>query len=86
MRQKVHKKWKEFLQRYKAHWGFIGIVQIPHHGSALNYNPNINYNYPKISVISAGKSNRFGHPDQSTLKDIILNGGIPFVCHRRLEK
>jgi len=73
------KKWAEIVQRYKTYWNQIGVVQIPHHGSTHNYNCEINQGTKKLSIISCGASNQYGHPHQSTLKQIILDGGSPVI-------
>ena len=74
-----NKKWKQFLNHYKKYWEYVGTIQIPHHGSKYNYNRKINQGNPKISIISAGINNIYRHPHASTLKDIVLDDGIPIV-------
>lgn len=76
---KGNQKWTQFLAHYKKYWDYVGTVQIPHHGSKYNYNQNINRGKPKISIISAGINNIHRHPHASTLKDIILDNGIPII-------
>ena len=67
-------KWKQFVNFYRKYWDIVGTVQIPHHGSRHNYNPEINRS-PKFSIISAGYKNSYGHPHISTLKEILLCDG-----------
>lgn len=72
-------KWTQFINHYNDYWKNVGIVQIPHHGSKYNYNREINNENSKISIISAGIKNRHRHPHASTLKDIILDYGLPLI-------
>jgi len=72
-------KWGSLYSKYKDYWNSIGVIQIPHHGSSHNYNKEINKIHPVISIISAGKLNRHDHPDSSTIKNIVLDGGIPII-------
>lgn len=76
---KGKQKWNQFTTNYGRYWDLVGTVQIPHHGSRLNYNREINMNKPKISIISAGYSNRYRHPHASTVRDIIKDGGSPIL-------
>lgn len=54
---------------YSEYWDSIGILQVPHHGSEHNLNCGL-YTPPKLCIISAGIKDRYGHPDQQTLKAI----------------
>ncbi|NVO10106.1 MAG: MBL fold metallo-hydrolase [Bacteroidales bacterium] len=76
-------KWNQFINHYKDFWDLVGTVQIPHHGSRHNYNREINLNYPKLSIISAGYSNCHRHPHSSTVRDIIKDGGLPIMITER---
>lgn len=71
----------EYYKRVPKNGSIIGTVQIPHHGSGYN---NSHYalkylNNPErvISVISCGEINRFNHPSNKTISDIINLGGYP---------
>lgn len=45
------------------------ILKVPHHGSSYSSSESfISAVSPTLSVISVGKNNRFGHPDERTLK------------------
>lgn len=72
-------KWRQFINFYKNYWDYVGTVQIPHHGSHHNYNRKINMSIPKLSMISAGYSNRYKHPHKGTIKNIQKDGGIPIL-------
>ena len=46
----------------------IDILKVGHHGSNTSSSEKfIKYTKPKISIISVGKNNKFGHPKQSVL-------------------
>lgn len=47
----------------------IDVIKIPHHGSKKGLTPGfLKLAEPKVSVISVGVKNRFGHPADSTLE------------------
>ena len=70
------RNWDRLYNWYKSYWNKIGTVQIPHHGSSYNYNREINKNLIMFSIISAGHNNKHKHPHVSTMRDILLDGGI----------
>ena len=69
---------KDLKTRYKRYWPYIGCVQIPHHGSKDSYNPML-IEENQSCIISAGKKNRYNHPDSQVINDILLRDGIPFI-------
>ncbi len=74
-----NQKWEKLYSAYQNYWDYIGIVQVPHHGSYYNYNDSINIRSGMINIISAGRQNNYGHPHGSTLRKILLKGGLPFI-------
>lgn len=65
----------------------IDILKVGHHGSKTSSSKYfINYISPKYSIISVGKNNLFGHPNQEVLKNLNdskvlrtdINGSIEF--------
>lgn len=47
----------------------VDVLKAGHHGSKTSSNPKfIKAIEPKLALISVGKNNRYGHPNQSTLK------------------
>lgn len=80
---KGRQMYMQLARSYKWYWPYIGFVQIPHHGSWYNYNVEINRHSPLVSVISAGRFNKYGHPHRKTLFCIISNGGLPVVVDER---
>jgi beta-lactamase superfamily II metal-dependent hydrolase len=77
---KGEQKWAQFINHYKNYWDYVGVVQIPHHGSKYNYNRQINQNNPKLSIISSGIKNRYRHPHASTLKRYYLRLWFAINC------
>lgn len=63
---------------YEKYWSTIGCFQVPHHGSAWNFNTGFIENN-KVYIISAGTKNSYGHPDADVIKSIHIGGGYPFV-------
>ena len=75
---KDNSKWDVVEEFYGNYWKQnVGIVQIPHHGSKLNYNFQMNL-IPKISIIF-GKTKSLNHPHSDVIKQIIEHGGMPFL-------
>lgn len=74
-------KWDQLQSKYNQYWNQIGCVQIPHHGSRHNYHRGINSKKPMLSIISCGSSNRHRHPHSMTIRNIVLDGGIPLIVN-----
>lgn len=46
----------------------VEVLQVPHHGSKTGLNSNLLYQIsPKLTLISVGKNNRYGHPSKLVL-------------------
>ena len=45
----------------------VDILKVPHHGSAYQFPPLLEQVHPKISLISVGVGNRYGHPALKTI-------------------
>lgn len=69
---------EDLKTRYEEYWPYIGCVQVPHHGSKDSYNPML-VGEKQSCVISAGKKNRYNHPDSQVINDILFRSGIPFI-------
>ena len=69
---------EDLKTKYEGYWPYIGCVQIPHHGSKDSYNPML-IEEKQSCVISAGKKNRYNHPDSQVINDILFRDGIPFI-------
>ena len=76
---------KEILNKYNL--PDIDVLKIGHHGSKTSSSKNfIDEINPKYSIISVGKNNRYGHPNDSVLNNLEnsqiyrtdINGSIMF--------
>ena len=56
----------------------ICVNQIPHHGARENWNKSFLYDFlPIFNIASAGKENKYGHPDLDVFEDIYRGIFIP---------
>ena len=80
-------KQESLSKSYGAYFDRIGTVQIPHHGSVRSFDLNNFYARGKLCPVSYGVNNRFGHPDQAVVDDIVGAGNCPiFVTNDRLSE
>ena len=63
---------------YGEHWFEVGILQVPHHGSEHNMNVSL-YAPEKVCIISAGETDKYGHPDELALQTIRQMNSIPVI-------
>jgi len=72
----------------------IDVLKVGHHGSKTSSSKNfINEINPEYSIISAGKNNRYGHPNDSVLEDLDnskvyrtdQDGSIMFKINNKLK-
>lgn len=77
-------KWMQLKKAYRMYWDSIGCVQIPHHGSKHNFNSEL-MKFRCIYVISAGFSNRYGHPHASVVKQFLFNHIMPYIITEKNE-
>lgn len=71
-------KWNDLFNAYNKFWQCIGCVQVPHHGSRHNYNTEL-AKLDAYYIISAGKNNKYHHPHNIVLKDLLFNGHFPHI-------
>ena len=69
---------KELKKFYDKYWDKIGLLQVPHHGSKDNLNTLL-YEPEKICIISAGKTDKYQHPNMPVLQAILEKGSIPII-------
>ena len=70
--------WKQLKTAYGRYWGNIGCVQIPHHGSGVNFNDEF-LTMSAYNVISAGFGNMYHHPSNAVLTKYWVRHKFPFV-------
>lgn len=57
----------------------LDILQVPHHGSATGLTRAfLQKEHPKLTIISVGSMNRYGHPNKNILENLI-SLKIPFL-------
>jgi len=60
---------EDLIEKYNLH--DIDVLKVGHHGSKTSSSNNfINEINPKYSIISVGKNNRYGHPNDSVLENL----------------
>lgn len=55
------------------------ILKTGHHGSKTSTSPEfVRKMNPRLAIISCGRNNRYGHPNQETL-ETLNNNGVPYL-------
>lgn len=70
-------KWKTLEEAYIEYWKWIGMIQVPHHGSIRNCNDAL-ISKKAVYFLSAGEKNTYKHPSQNVVR------GIRFKYHNNL--
>lgn len=78
---KDEQKVKELKRKYKRCWPYLGVIQVPHHGSKYNYNTKL-IKRGLACVISAGTKNRYKHPSKRVISDISNKGDCYIVTEK----
>lgn len=64
----------DWKNRFAEEWGFIGTIQLPHHGSVESFDVSTNaFDRPYIIPVSFGNSNTYGHPSGKVLAYLMAN-------------
>lgn len=73
----------------------VDVLKVSHHGSAYQYLPMLDLLAPKVAIISVGKGNSYGHPDQKFIAELIsrriqvwrtdLSGGISLAMPNKIR-
>lgn len=63
---------------YKPRLKFIGLIQVPHHGSEHNHNDGL-YEPPRLCIISVSDNDKYHHPDKKTIDAIQAQQSIPIM-------
>lgn len=63
---------------YSPIWETIRSIQVPHHGSRLNYHSGL-YDVPRLGFVSVGEKNSYDHPSIDTLINIRSRNCFPVV-------
>lgn len=68
----------KLMRFYGNYWRTIGTIQVPHHGSRNNFNPEL-YSNACCGIVSVGRTNKYHHPNIDTLINIRKEGCCPRV-------
>lgn len=75
----LNKIYKEQLA-YSRYKDYVGVIQIPHHGSSNNFNVDFfEYFDPILCPVSFGTNNSYGHPGTSLLNVLSVKGYKPIL-------
>ena len=75
----LNKIYKEQLA-YSSYKDYVGVIQIPHHGSSHNFNIDFfEYFEPILCPVSFGTSNTYGHPVKSLINTLSIKGYKPIL-------
>ena len=88
-------KWKTLKKAYKGYWKWIGMIQVPHHGSIRNCNDAL-IRKKAVYFLSAGEKNSHKHPSPEVVKNIMFkynnslyvvteNKGLKIVLDNNME-
>ena len=88
-------KWKTLEEAYTEYWKWIGMIQVPHHGSIRNCNDAL-ISKKAVYFLSAGEKNSYKHPSPEVVKNIMFkynnslyvvteNKGLKIVLDNNME-
>jgi len=68
--------YNQIRNHYRNYLHHTFAVQVPHHGARNDWNSRLIDDVPDLSIwiVSAGSSNRYGHPRPSVIYDILQRG------------
>ena len=77
----LNKRWTEIERHYNRYFSKVAVVLVPHHGARKSWSKTIltKIAQPCSWVVSAGISNRYGHPSSNVIEDIIRKRGILYI-------
>lgn len=77
-------KWKRLEEAYKEYWEWIGMIQVPHHGSSHNCNDAL-ISKKAVYFLSAGEKNSYKHPSPEVVKNIMFkcNNGLYIITENK---
>ena len=92
---KEEDKWETLKQAYKGYWEWIGMIQVPHHGSSCNCNDAL-ISKKAVYFLSAGEKNSHKHPSPEVVENIMFkynnslyvvteNKGLKIVLDNNME-
>ncbi|MBR0081838.1 MAG: MBL fold metallo-hydrolase [Clostridia bacterium] len=79
------RKWDGLVRALSEYWESIGCIQVPHHGSKYNYNEELTNDQSRYYVVSVGVYNRYRHPHDYVIKDMLFKGCLFYIVTERKE-
>lgn len=79
------RKWDDLVNAFMEYWELIGCIQIPHHGSRHNYNVELTNDRTRYYVISVGTDNKYRHPHDYVIKDMLFKGSLFSIVTEQKE-
>ena len=64
---------------YSSVWKYIGVLQVPHHGSEHNSDNDLYGDKKRLCVISCDSHDKYDHPDPDVLSAIRSSASIPLI-------
>ena len=64
---------------YSSVWKYMGVLQVPHHGSEHNSDKDLYVDKKRLCVISCDSHDKYNHPDQSVLSAIRSSLSISLI-------
>lgn len=71
-------RWNDLDRCYRNYKEMIGCIQLPHHGSSKSYNNKL-ASFDAFFIASAGKNNKYEHPNESVIKNLLFNNKSLFL-------
>jgi hypothetical protein len=77
-------KWKTLEEAYQEYWEWIGLIQVPHHGSSHNCNDAL-ISKKAVYFLSAGEKNSYKHPSPEVVEKIrrTYNNNLYIVTEKK---
>lgn len=79
-----NEKWESLEQAYKKYCKWIGMIQVPHHGSSRNCNDTL-ISKKAVYFLSAGEKNSYKHPSPEVVEKIrrTYNNNLYIVTEKK---
>ena len=71
-------RWNDLDRCYMNYKEMIGCIQLPHHGSSKSYNNKL-ASFDAFFIASAGKNNKYDHPNESVIKNLLFSNKLLFI-------
>lgn len=72
-------------QVFSSLWGYVGTIQIPHHGDLKSFDPSVLDDKYYFCPITYGSKNSYGHPSSRLLAHIVGGKSFPALVTEDLS-